>query len=362
MKTLLRLLFIAIFFTVGYYIVNVETERYESNSITLLKDLSKKQSMDLGSILGQSSNTMQDSKILELYMRSNEMYEYLDEKYQLSSYYISDQLDFVQRLYIDTSVPFYIASKENLLQAYNKDLFVVFDEPSGTLSISFSHIDKKVAKKILESIIIHSDEVINHFSKENAQVALHFIEKQKKENKALFISSIKKLIQYQNKHHTIDPNLEVARKSEILAILESDLIKTEVEYNSKAKTYNLNGSEMKMLKETVRNIKKSIKRVESQLAGSSDGTINANVFDFQLLKSDMEFNKEIYRQTLINQEEIKIEVNQNAKHVIVVSKPTLADNYTYPNKPWDIFTLFIVLFFLYSIISTILSIIEDHRD
>ncbi len=362
MKTILRLLFIAIFFTVGYYIVNVETERYESVTITLLKDLSKKQSMDLGSLLGQTSSTMQDSKILELYMRSNEMYEYLDEKYQLSSYYTSHQLDFVQRLYADTSVPFYIASKENLLKTYNKDLFVVFDEPSGTLSISFSHIDKKVAKEILESIIRHSDEVINHFSKENAQVALHFIEEQIGENKALFISSIKKLIQYQNKHHTIDPNLEVQRKSEVLAILESDLIKTEVEYNSKAKTYNLNGSEMKMLKETVRNIKKSITRVEGQLAGSSDGTINANVFDFSLLKSDMEFNKEIYRQTLINQEEIKIEVSQNAKHIIVVSKPTLADNYTYPDKPWDIFTLLIVLFFLYSILTTIISIIEDHKD
>ena len=362
MKTILKLLFIAIFFTVGYYIVNVETERYESNSITLLKDLSKKQSMELGSLLGQTSSNMQDSKILELYMRSNEMYEYLDEKYQLSSYYTSHKLDFVQRLYADTSVPFYTASKENLLKAYNEDLSVVFDDASGTLSISFSHIDKKVTKKILESIIIHSDEVINHFSKENAEVALHFIEEQIGENKALFISSIKKLIQYQNKHHTIDPNLDVQRKSQILAILESDLIKTEVEYNSKAKTYNLNGSEMKMLKETVRNIKKSIKRVEGQLAGSSDGTINANVFDFSLLKSDMEFNKEIYRQTLINQEEIKIEVSQNAKHIIVVSKPTLADNYTYPNKPWDIFTLLIVLFFLYSIISTILSIIEDHRD
>ncbi len=362
MKTILRLLFIAIFFTVGYYIVNVETERYESVTITLLKDLSKKQSMDIGSLLGQTSSTMQDSKILELYMRSNEIYEYLDEKYQLSSYYTSHKLDFVQRLYADTSVPFYIASRENLLKAYNEDLSVVFDDASGTLSISFSHIDKKVAKEILESIIRHSDKVINHFSKENAQVALHFIEEQIGENKALFISSIKKLIQYQNKHHTIDPNLEVQRKSEVLAILESDLIKTEVEYNSKAKTYNLNGSEMKMLKETVLNIKKSIKRVEEQLAGSDDGTINANVFDFSLLQSDMEFNKEIYRQTLINQEEIKIEVSQNAKHIIVVSKPTLADNYTYPDKPWDIFTLLIVLFFLYSILTTIISIIEDHKD
>jgi len=365
MKTLLKLFFTAIFFAIASYIVYVETERYESVSITLLKDLSKKQQMDLGSMLmGQTSSTMQDSKILELYMRSNEMYTFIDQKYDLSSHYASNDLDAVQRLYHDTPVPFYLASKENILKKYNDDLFIVFDEPSGTLSLSFVHIDRNVSKQILQSIIDHSDEVINQFSKENAQVALHFIEKQRAENKTLFIDSIKKLIEYQNKHHTIDPNLDVQRKSEILAILESDLIKNEVEYNSKSKTYNLNGAEMKMLKEVGRNIRMSIKRVEKQLAGSSDSIseLNANVFDFELLKSDMAFNKEIYRQTLINQEELKIEVNQNAKHLIVVSKPTLADNYTYPNKPWDIFTLLIILIFIYSILMTIITIIRDHKD
>ena len=365
MKILLKLFFTAIFFTIATYIVYVETERYESVSITLLKDLSKKQAMDLGSMLmGQTSSTMQDSKILELYMRSNEMFTFIDKKYDLSSHYTSKKLDVVQRLYHDTSVPFYLASKENLLKKYNDDLFIVFDEPSGTLSLGFIHIDRNISKQILQSIIERSDEVINQFSKENAQVALHFIEKQRAENKALFIDSIKELIKYQNKHHTIDPNLDVQRKSEILAILESDLIKNEVEYNSKAKTYNLNGAEMRMLKEVGRNIKESIKKVEKKLAGSSDSIseLNANVFDFELLKSDMEFNKEIYRQILINQEELKIEVNQNAKHLIVVSKPTLADNYTYPNKPWDIFTLLIILIFIYSIFMAIITIIMDHKD
>ncbi len=365
MKILLRLFFTILFLTIADYIVDIETERYESISIVLLKDLSKKQEMELSSILiGQTSNTMQDSKVLELYMRSNEMFAFIDQKYNLSSYYACDKLDFAQRLYHDFPIPFYLASKENLLKKYNDNLFIVFDEPSGTLTLSFVHIDANVSKQILQSIIKHSDDVINQFSKENAQVALHFIKKQKEENKALFIESIKQLIKYQNKHHTIDPNLDVQRKSDILAILESDLIKNQVEYNSKAKTYNLNGTEMKMLKEIERHIKKSIQRIKKQMAGSSDeiNELNANIFDFQLLKNEMEFNKEIYRQTLINQEELKIEVSQNAKHLIIVSKPTLADSYTYPNKPWDIFTLLIVLLFLYSILVTIITIIKDHND
>ncbi len=365
MKTILKLFFTAIFLLIASYIVYIESERYESVSITILKDLSKSQEMDLGSmLLGQTSTTMQDSKILELYIRSNEMFEFLDKEYNLSTYYISEKLDPVQRLYQDTDLPFYLASRENLMKRYNGDLFIIFDEPSGTLSLSFVHIDKHISKQILQSIIKRSDEIINQFAKENAEVALHFIRKQVNKNKILFIDSIKQLINYQNKHHTIDPNLDVERKSLILANLESELIKIQVDYNSKAKTRNLNSTEMKFLKETEHNIKKSILEIKKQLAGSSDNLneLNTNVFDFELLKSEMEFNKEIYRQTLINQEELKIEVSQNAKHLIVVSAPTLADSYTYPNKPWDIFTLAIILLFLYSILMTIITIIRDHKD
>jgi len=363
MKIVIRLFFITVFLAIAGYIVYVETERYESVSITLLKDLSEKQGMSLGAMLmGKSSNTMQDSKVLELYIRSAEMFNYIDEKFDLKSHYISKDLDVYQRLYKDTIFPVYKASTKNILKKYNDNLLVIYDEPSGTLSLSFVHTDPKIAKDILQSIIGRADEIINKFAKENAQVALRFIEKQKKENKELFITAIKKLIKYQNKHNTIDPNLDVMRKNTLLASLEADLVKSEVEYKSKAKTYNLNGAEMKMLKEVIATTKRSIKRVAAQLAGHGTHKLNANVFDFELLKSDMEFSKEVYRQTLINQEELKIEVSQNAKHLIIVSKPTLADSYTYPNKIWDLFTLSIVIMFLYSIIITIMIIIRDHKD
>ena len=361
MKLFLRLFFITLFAVISYYIIYEETERYESSSIILLKDLSEKQSMDIGSaLLGQTSSTMQDSKVIELYMRSSEMYDFIDKSYHLSEHYVSVELDEVQRLYKDTPIQYYYASKKNLIEKYNDDLSVIYDEPSGTLSVDFIHTDPEIAKKVLEDIIAHSDDIINSFSQENAEVGLNFIVKQRAENKALFIKAIKALIKYQNEHVTIDPNLDVERKSTILATLETDLVKSEVDYYSKLKTWNPNGKEMKMLKETILNLKKSIKRVKSEL--SSGGDLNTNVFDFELLKSEMEFSKEVYRQTLINQEQLKTEVQQNAKHLIVVSSPKVSGTYTYPDVIWDIFTWMIILFFLYSILSIIIMIIRDHQD
>ena len=364
MKLFLRLLFTAIFASIVWYIVYIETERYESTSIILLKDLSERQQMDLNSLLlGQTSDTMQDSKVIELYMRSSEMYNFIDKKYNLSEHYISDALDVLQRLYVDTPIQYIYASKKNLVEKYNDDLSVIYDAASGTLSLSFIHTNPNIAKKILEDIIIRSDEIINRFSQENAEVGLNFIVNQREENKKLFIQAIKELIKYQNEHITIDPNLDVERKSTILATLETNLVTNEVDYNSKLKTWNPNGKEMLMLKETIVNLKKSIKRVKSELAGQSKGKeLNANVFDFELLKSEMEFSKEVYRQTLINQEQLKTEVQQNAKHLVVVSKPKVSGTYTYPDVIWDIFTWMVILFFVYSIINVILMIIKSHQD
>jgi len=325
MKHTIRLIASILFLLMSLYIVFVETEKYESTSIIILKDLTQKQEVNLGEmLLGKSSSTLQDSRIIELYMRSSEMYDYLDKKYQLTKHYSSADLDPKQRLYTDTLLPMHQVTNKNLLEKFNADLNIVYDDPSGTLTVSFIHTNPVVAKNILESMYARADEIINDFAKENAKVALQFIEDIRKENRKEFIVSIKKLIVYQNEHHTIDPSLDVERKSTILAELESELIKSEVDYSSKLKSWNPKGKEMQMLKETIRTLQKSISMVKRQMVGLNKEELNKNVFDFELLKSDMEFTKEVYRQTLINQEKLKLEVNQKSRHLLVVSKPSLA--------------------------------------
>jgi capsular polysaccharide transport system permease protein len=363
---LIRSLFLVLFMAFAYYILFVETEKYESKSITALKDLSKKQEVNLGSILsGNNDPIATDSNVLELYIRSCEMYDFLDKKYQLSDYYTSKTMDFYQRLYKDALLPAYRVSRETLLAAYNKDLFVTYEGLSQTLTLKFAHADSNVSQAILKDIIAHSDDVINTFSRENAKISLAFIRKQVKENRELFIKSIKNLIHYQNKHHTLDPHLDAARKNTILAELEADLAKKEVEYTSKLKSnWNPNGSEMRMIRATINNTKKSIESMMKELSGNSkqSSELNVNIFDFEVLKNEMEFAKEVYKQTLINQEKVKIEVNQNAKHLVVITKPNKAESYTYPDKVWDIFTLALTLFFLYGIFMTIIIIVRDHKD
>lgn len=365
-KMIFRMIVLLIFTISTIYIFFYKTERYESKSVVALKDLSRKQAIDsIGSMFlsGDSSDT-QDSRLLELYIKSHEMYAFLEYKFNLSQYYTSKSIDRINRLYKNATFKFMEANKENLLAKYNRDLTIVYDESTGTLSINFASADRNASKVILQTIINRSAEVTNQFEKENAKVALRFIEKQSIKNKAIFIESIKDMLRYQNKHLTIDPNIDVQTQSTIIANLETELMQKEIEYNSKAKFFNENTYEMRLLKDTMRNIEKNIGKVKHRITGKSkqEKELNKNVFDYELIKSDMEFNKEIYRQTLINQEELKVEVNHNAKNLLTITTPTVAESYTYPTKYKDTLTVLLILSFLYGIIMMIITIIKDHQD
>jgi len=75
----IRIFLVTIFFSISFNIAFVETERYASNAVVLVQDLAKKQSIDLGTVLlGQGGGTIQDSRILEIYIRSSEMFENID--------------------------------------------------------------------------------------------------------------------------------------------------------------------------------------------------------------------------------------------------------------------------------------------
>ncbi|HIQ27885.1 MAG TPA: hypothetical protein EYH42_05245 [Sulfurovum sp.] len=365
MKTILKLFFTLAFIISTSYVVLLETERYQSNSLITIRDLSQKQatsSFDM--ILSQTSPVMQDSKLLELYIRSGDMFSHLDTKFNLSSYYSGTKIDVLRRLSKESPLPFYKLTKENLLEEYNKDLFIIYDTASTALQVGFAHADPKIAQAIVESIIEHSSDTLNRLERENANVALHFLEKQVDESKITFIHTIKKMIEYQNEHNTIDPNLDVQSKSTILANLEGDLIKKTVEYQSAGKFMIKNSAEQKIAQNTIVNLKKEIKKVKQSIAGSDIDSkeLNEAVFDFELLKNDMDFSKEIYRQSLVKLEELRTQVNQNIKNLLVINKPSLAEKYTYPDKTKKILTLFIILVFLYSILISIITLLRDHRD
>jgi capsule polysaccharide export protein KpsE/RkpR len=331
----------------------------------IIKDLSQEQSVSpFGALLMSSgSEFLKDAKLLEVYMKSNDMYELLDQEFNLTAYYTSDKIDIVNRLSNSFLLPMFEESRVNFLAKYKMDLTIVFDEVSETLEIAFAHSNRKVAQKIVESIVKFAGDRLNYFDRKNSEVVLTFLQEQEKEKYDLFLSSLKKLLLYQNQNHTISPQIEVESKSAILAQLEAELVQHEVSYNSKLQYMNHTVPEMKLLKNTMNNIHKKIKKLKRETVGNQEKQgLNENLSDFELLKSEVEFNKQVYMQVLGKLEETNVLVSQNSKNIIVVSEAKISDSYDYPKKLNDILSAIIIFGLIYGILGFIITLIRDHKD
>jgi len=350
-------LFLIPFILGSIYIVHFESELFKSSSTILIKDLKSPQvnTNMLGSLFQNASSNMQDSKLMEKYIYSWEMFGMIDREFNLTKHYMSRDLDFLQRKYS-------FSRPDSFYNLYQDRLEVNYDELSTTLDIAFLHTNPKRAKEILEFIIKEAEKRLNRFNKENGKELLKFLREQVKKNKEILFKSIEKLLEYQNKHKMIDPSIDIKSKSRIIAGLEKQIIQKEIEYSNLIKYMNRNTVEVKSLKSQIKNLKRKLNSVKSKLSGSNKKELNRNLFEFERLKSDVEFNKERYKQTLIQLDLALIEATQNAKNFITVIKPTLPKSYYKPDKIKNIFTLFIVLFLFYGIASMIYAIIKDHKD
>jgi len=351
-------IFLLPFLSLASYVIFVQTELYESSSTVLIKDL-KSPSIPTNMLTalmpnGTSSN-MQDSKLIEKYIYSSEMFNKIDKKFGLKKHYMSKALDPMQRKYSFSSL-------SDFIKLYKKRVIINYDVTSSTLDISFLHTDAKMAKEILEFIISEAEKKLNMYDKENGNEMLEFIQKQEKHNKKILFNSIEALLDYQNRHKTIDPSIDIKSKSRIVAKLEQEIIQKEIKYANLKQYMNISSVEVKTLKGEIYSLKKKLNDIKSQLSGVSKKELNENLFEFETLKSDVEFNKERYKQTLIQLDMALIQSTQNAKNFIIITKPVISDTYSYPDKVKNIITLFMVLFMVYGILSMVYAIIKDHRD
>jgi len=355
-----------IFFIFGVlYTLLWQTEKYASVGTVMVQDLSNEQSVSaIGALLTNSpQDGTRDSMVLDIYIRSNDMFQKLDREFNLSQYYTGKEIDFLQRLYPNVPIDLIRSTQDNFLMRYNQDIITLIDTASSTFQIGFHHADPKLAKMITERLIQHAFNAINHFERENGRIALEFLEKQAAKNRKLFIKSVQKLIEYQNKHHTIDPNADIQMDTTLISQLEGELIKNEVAYRSRLVHKPASSPSMRILKNSIQQIREQIDILKKGLSGKQNNkALNANAFEFEMLKNESALTREIYKQTLIKLEEAKVNASKSAKNLTIITHPTVAELYSSPKKFRQILSLFIILGFLYGIVALIISIIQSHRD
>jgi len=353
----IRIFFSFLFIVSVIYVLFIESERYQSSSSILVKDLSSTQAagLDLSIFGATGSSQMQDSKVLEAYLKSPELLDEIDKHFSLKEYYLSDKLDFLNRLWKDST-------KEDFLEKYLQNLSIHYDELSGILIISFLHTDSAISKAILEFVLKKAEEQINIYNQRNANKYLNFVKESLKVNKGSLNDSINSLEKYQNKNLVLDPTSTAETTSGIIATLEAELVKKTAMLEQLKQYMSENSFDIKNLKNEIKGIRNSISNSKSKLSGDKNNRLNVVLFEFERLKNQVEFEKEKYKQTLVQYEIAKNDVEKDAKTLQIVVKPNLPEGHSIPDRPMSILNIIIALGLLFGIVSLVVAIIKDHRD
>jgi len=353
-----RAFFTFLFVVATLYFLVIKSELYESKTAIVIRNLTTPQpASNIGlSLLGMGSNSqLQDSMILQEYVKSLDMLLILDKKFHLIDHYKSNAIDFVERLPKD-------ATMEESLAFYNKRIFVNYDDASSIIHIAFTNTDPKEAQKVLEFILQKVTSKINELNKIKAEKQLSFIINEYKKKKKQMEESTAKLEAFQNKYKLLDPTVDATASNTIIAGLEDKLTQKKIEYKTKSSYLNANNYELSALKAEIQELINSIAQKKGALIGTGNMKLNKILFKYEKLKMQLDFDVEVYKQSLIQLENIKIEIMQQAKMLSIISKPHLPDGYTYPDKPKAFITIIIVILLSYGIFSMLLAIIKDHKE
>ncbi len=355
----IKYIFIFIFIILNIYYLLIKTELYESKTALIVRDMSQNTaSANLGLSLlglGDDSSQLQDSKIVEEYLKSFDVYTMVDEKFNLTQHYKSDAIDFIGRLSSD-------ATAEEVLEFYNKHLNVYYDEVSGILSVAFSHVEPKKTQEILQFLVENVEYQINEFNRTKAKKELKFVNGEFLAAKKKMEESSKELEDYQNKHILLDPTNQASSSTGIISGLEAQITQKKIDYSAKKNYLNSNSYELLSLQNEIKEMESSMKNLKEKLSGSQDNRLNKVLFAYEKLKLQLEFDTEVYKNVLIQLETTKIDVMKNNKTLSILSKANLPDGYTYPDKPKVFVTILILTLLLYGIVSMLGSIIRDHKE
>lgn len=349
--------FLGLFFITVFYLLFIESSLYRSSASVIVRDINTKPTsgFDLSVLGAGTSSQMQDSKVLEAYLMSFDVLTRLENVFHLKDYYHSDAIDPLHRLYG-------FSTNEDFLHTYQSHLHVQYDEVSGIMTIAFDHTDANSAKAVVEFLIQHAEEQLNFYNHLRAERQLGFIKEQVQKNRLSLDAAIATLEQYQNSHKLIDPMSEITTKNTIIAQLEGELVQKRAALALMKHYMNNDSYDVKKLKTEILTMEEALKRNKAKLSGTQKDKLNKTFFEYEKLKSQVEFAKEVYAQGLTQLELATVEASQMAKALVVLTQPTLPDGIASPQYFRSLFTLIILFSLSYGIVMLLLGIIKDHKD
>lgn len=350
---------VPLFILSAYYLFGV-SERYVSNTQLIVKDSSSSQATSpaLGFLMPGMSSDNQDSFLVVNYIQSLDMAKYLDEELELAKYYQKEEFDIFSRLASD-------ATQEEYLEYYREHIGASYDEVTGIITIEMQAFDAEFAQVLVETVTQKSEDFVNAISNQLADKQVSFVESEVELAQSKLRSAKQEILDFQNRNNVVSPDEIIGGISSIIQGLEAQLAEKRAKLTA-AKTYlNSDSSQVVSMQAEIGALESQIEIEKVRLVGIADGEgeqrLNSLGAHFQNLELDLQFATDAYAASLKALETARMEASGKLKHLMVVTRPSIAEEAEYPHKLYNLASFAIVLLLLYGIGRMLIASIRDHR-
>ncbi|WP_439097932.1 capsule biosynthesis protein [Campylobacter devanensis] len=352
-KTVIYIMIVVIF-----YYTFIAADRYVSNVSLSVKSTDGGSPVSLSgieSLVGVASSSTEDIKLLQEYIKSFDMLQKLDEKINLRSLYEKQKIDLFFRIYSSTS-------KESYLKYYRDRIHILFDDTTGLLNVAVEGFSPEDARNISAAILEECERFINEISHNIAREQLRFAQGELESAKQKYKDAKNELLAFQNEYGVFDPQSLAKTKAGFITEIELQISKKETELNTMRSYLNDNAPEIAALKAELRAHREQLEKERRKVASNaSQDKLNDVVAQFEALYLNLSFAEDVYKTAITAVETTRIEIGRKAKQVVVIQSPYVPDSAAYPNKMYNIITIFVILTLIFGVVRLVRAIIDEHR-
>jgi capsular polysaccharide transport system permease protein len=349
------------------YFTVFATDRYVSESVVALQQSGNEAAAQVpGAALllaGITPPSREDTLYLRQYIGSLGLLLQLEPQLGLRKHYEGGGIDFIARLWRG-------ASQEDFLDYWRNRVEVTMDELSSTLTVRVQGFDAKYAREVNRAVLAASEQFVNELSHKLAREKLDFAEGELKRAAQKLQVARGELLTYQARNKLLDPMVQAQASGAIVAELQGSITRAEAELRALRSFLNDDAAQVRTLRTQIDAMRAQLEAERGRAIGQGNGQnsgrrgekLNELAAEFQGLQMQAEFALDAYKLSLAAVENARIDTTRKLKSLSVIEPPTLPETAEYPRRLYNLATVLVAAFLLYSVARLVIATIREHQD
>lgn len=340
------------------YFIIIASPRYESQAQLIVKQPDDMASLDasMAMLTGlgvPTGNT--DTQLVEAYIYSNDMLDYLSQEINIFSHYSNTQVDFFSRIHS-------WSSKEDKLEFYLSHVEVEINDLSSVITIKVQAFDRKYAEMLNKVIVNRAEWYINTVGQNVAKEQLKFVQGEHDLAAKKLELAKSNLLEFQKVHNLLDPEVEGMAYQQIAYTLEGQISAKKAELYAMQSIMSDDSPKVRSLERLIEALEEQLSDENVRLTGNNESetlTVGEKVALFSEFKIDLEIALQSYGASLISLEKSRIEAYRKLQYLVVIESSTLPDENKYPEVVYNLTLFGVILLMIFGSGKIIVATIKE---